>query len=153
MTEYSTKISFIRPGDILKARRVLSDTEFGYATSALRSLVHSSDLVIHAGNGTRSPAGRGNLSRYNGINDARTILFIGDDSFQMTLQESGTIIRKNPDVVVFLINNGGYEIEYCVYGLRRGYNDIASWRYSRAPSFLGVSPDTYTASVRTWGNP
>ncbi|KAI0149818.1 thiamine pyrophosphate enzyme [Hypoxylon sp. NC0597] len=91
-------------------------------------------------------------SRYHGIKDARTILFIGDGSFQMTVQELGTIIRKNLDVVLFLINNDGYTIERCIHGLRRSYNDVASWKYLQAPSFFGASPDTYTASVKTWGD-
>ncbi|KAL7620319.1 hypothetical protein AAE478_009313 [Parahypoxylon ruwenzoriense] len=90
-------------------------------------------------------------SNYHGIEDARTILFIGDGSFQMTVQELGTIIRKKLDVVLFLINNDGYTIERCIHGLESGYNDITSWRYLQAPSFFGASEDTYTASVRTWG--
>ncbi|KAI1106223.1 thiamine diphosphate-binding protein [Jackrogersella minutella] len=89
-------------------------------------------------------------AQYYGIKDARTILFIGDGSFQMTVQELGTIIRENLDVVLFLINNDGYTIERVIHGLRAGYNDVASWRYLEAPSFFGASKDTYTASARTW---
>ncbi|KAI1205417.1 thiamine diphosphate-binding protein [Annulohypoxylon truncatum] len=91
-------------------------------------------------------------SNYHGIKNARTILFIGDGSFQMTVQELGTIIRNNLDVVLFLINNDGYTIERCIHGLKAGYNDVASWRYLQAPSFFGASGDTYTASARTWGD-
>ncbi|KAI1448712.1 thiamine pyrophosphate enzyme [Annulohypoxylon stygium] len=91
-------------------------------------------------------------SKYHGITNARTILFIGDGSFQMTVQELGTIIRKNLDVVLFLVNNDGYTIERCIHGLKAGYNDVASWRYLQAPSFFGASDDTYTASARTWGD-
>lgn len=91
-------------------------------------------------------------SKYHGIKDARTILFIGDGSFQMTVQELGTIIRLNLDVVLFLINNDGYTIERCIHGLRQGYNDVAPWRYLQAPSFFGAREDTYTAQVRTYGD-
>ncbi|KAI0146125.1 thiamine diphosphate-binding protein [Xylariaceae sp. FL1272] len=80
----------------------------------------------------------------------RTILFIGDGSFQMTVQELGTIIRHNLDVTVILLNNDGYTIERVIHGLRQKYNDVAAWRYTQAPSFFGAD-DTFTATVRTCG--
>lgn len=90
--------------------------------------------------------------RYHGIADARTILFIGDGSFQMTAQEMSTIIRHSLDVVVFLVNNDGYTIERCIHGLTQPYNDVAAWRYLQAPKFFGAdAAETYTASARTWG--
>ncbi|KAK4939012.1 hypothetical protein LTR10_020671 [Elasticomyces elasticus] len=90
-------------------------------------------------------------SNYHGINDARTVLLIGDGSFQMTVQELATIIRHNLNVVVFLINNDGYTIERCIHGLRQGYNDITPWRYLAAPNFFGASEDTYLGSAKTYG--
>ena len=91
-------------------------------------------------------------SRYHGLKSARTILFIGDGSFQMTVQELGTIVRLGLDVVVFLINNDGYTIERCIHGLDQGYNDVAPWRYLQAPGFFGAPEDAYTARVKTWGD-
>lgn len=91
-------------------------------------------------------------SNYHGIDDGRTILLIGDGSFQMTAQELATIIRHRLNVVVFLINNDGYTIERCIHGLREGYNDVSSWRYLQAPSFFGAGNDAYTGSARTWGD-
>ncbi|RDW92718.1 uncharacterized protein DSM5745_00040 [Aspergillus mulundensis] len=90
-------------------------------------------------------------SSYHGISDARTVLFIGDGSFQMTAQEMATIIRLDLDVVVFLINNDGYTIERCIHGRKQVYNDIGRWRYLEAPKLFGARSDTFTASVRTWG--
>lgn len=83
--------------------------------------------------------------------DARTILLIGDGSFQMTAQELSTIIRQKLDVIVFLINNNGYTIERAIHGRRQGYNDIAGWRYLEAPSFFGAKEDSFTARASTWG--
>ncbi|KAI1270023.1 thiamine diphosphate-binding protein [Xylariaceae sp. FL1019] len=80
----------------------------------------------------------------------RAILFIGDGSFQMTVQELGTIIRHNLDVTVILLNNDGYTIERVIHGLRQKYNDVAPWRYTEAPSFFGAN-DTFTATARTCG--
>ncbi|KAI1742352.1 thiamine diphosphate-binding protein [Xylaria scruposa] len=90
-------------------------------------------------------------SKYHGIQSARTILFIGDGSFQMTVQELGTIIRHNLNVTVILINNDGYTIERVIHGLKQGYNDVASWRYLQAPGFFGAKDDTFTAKVKTLG--
>ncbi|KAI0516987.1 thiamine diphosphate-binding protein [Xylaria bambusicola] len=90
-------------------------------------------------------------SGYNGIKSARTILFIGDGSFQMSAQELGTIIRHNLNVTVVLINNDGYTIERVIHGLKQGYNDIATWRYLQAPAFFGAKEDTFTAKVETLG--
>ncbi|KAI3317296.1 pyruvate decarboxylase [Xylariaceae sp. AK1471] len=87
--------------------------------------------------------------QYHGIQSARTILFIGDGSFQMTVQELGTIIRHNLNVTVFLINNDGYTIERVIHGLKQGYNDVATWRYTEAPSFFGAKKDTFTATAKT----
>ncbi|MCJ1300466.1 hypothetical protein MMC08_003263 [Hypocenomyce scalaris] len=91
------------------------------------------------------------MSKYHGFKDARTILLIGDGSFQMTVQELATIIRHNLNVVVFLINNDGYTIERCIHGLNQGYNDIPSWRYLQAPNFFGAPANAYTGSARTYG--
>ncbi|EPE02815.1 pyruvate decarboxylase [Ophiostoma piceae UAMH 11346] len=82
---------------------------------------------------------------------ARTILFIGDGSFQMTAQELSTIIRLNLNVIVFLVNNNGYTIERCIHGRKQGYNDVANWRYLEAPSFFGADKDAFVSSARTWG--
>lgn len=90
-------------------------------------------------------------SRYHGIQSARTILFIGDGSFQMSVQELGTIIRHNLNVTVVLINNDGYTIERVIHGLRQGYNDVAAWRYLQAPGFFGAKENTFTAKVTTLG--
>ncbi|KAF4549240.1 Pyruvate decarboxylase-like protein 1 [Elsinoe fawcettii] len=80
----------------------------------------------------------------------RTILFIGDGSFQMTAQELSTIIREELNVVVFLLNNDGYTIERCIHGLKEGYNDVARWRYLLAPAMMGAREDTYIKRAATW---
>ncbi|PNP45431.1 pyruvate decarboxylase [Trichoderma gamsii] len=89
-------------------------------------------------------------SKWHNINAAKTILFIGDGSFQMTVQEMSTMIKHNLDVVIVLINNDGYSIERFIHGRKQGYNDVARWRYLEAPSFFGAPKDTYTASAKTW---
>jgi pyruvate decarboxylase len=90
--------------------------------------------------------------KYYGIKEPRTVLFMGDGSFQMTVQELATIIHHDLDVTVFLINNDGYTIERCLHGKKQPYNTVSRWRYIQAPDFFGASEDTYTASCKTWGD-
>lgn len=83
----------------------------------------------------------------------RTILLDGDGSFQVTAQELSTIIHKRVDMVVFIINNGGYTYERWIHGKDEEYNEIAPWDYLAAPKLFGEAPEGYpvrTHRVRTW---
>ncbi|KAJ9401370.1 hypothetical protein DTO282F9_1567 [Paecilomyces variotii] len=149
--------SFLRPGDI-----VLGETGtpgYGVRQMSLPKHTRLFTPVTWLSIGYMLPAAQGAAlaqeelvisSNYNGIQDARTILLIGDGSFQMTAQELGTIIRHQLNVVIFLINNDGYTIERCIHGRNQRYNDIARWRYLQAPGFFGAQEDTFTASASTW---
>ena len=90
-------------------------------------------------------------NKYHDHDKARTILFIGDGSFQMTAQEMSTMIKHELDVIIFLINNDGYSIERFIHGRKQSYNDVAPWRYLEAPSFFGAPEGTYTARAKTYG--
>jgi pyruvate decarboxylase len=88
----------------------------------------------------------------------RTILIIGDGSFQMTVQELSTIIREELNFLLILVNNDGYTIERCIHGKDQTYNDVARWRYLNAPAFFGAAEKSEngsyaatTAFVRTCG--
>lgn len=65
------------------------------------------------------------------------ILFIGDGSLPMSVQELSTMINQNVNAIVFTINNDGYTIERAIHGRNQGYNDVASWRHLQALSFFG----------------
>jgi pyruvate decarboxylase len=89
---------------------------------------------------------------YGGKGNTRTILMIGDGSFQVTAQELATIIRQDLDVIVFVINNDGYTIERAIHGLTEEYNDIGRWNYLLAPEFFGSAKGSVrTATAKTWG--
>jgi len=62
-------------------------------------------------------------------NDRRVILFVGDGSLQLTLQEIGTMIRHGLNPYIFVLNNDGYEIERCIHGPKRVYNDIQPYNH------------------------
>lgn len=88
---------------------------------------------------------------YHGVSKPRTVLFIGDGSLQMTIQEISTMIRHDLDVVIFVLNNAGYTIERCIHGLDQKYNDVPGWRYLAAPTLFGAREgQTFTARVETW---
>ncbi|KAL2414733.1 Pyruvate decarboxylase [Exophiala dermatitidis] len=89
------------------------------------------------------------------LSKGRTILFEGDGSLQMTVQEFSTIIRKRLDMIVFVINNNGYTIERLIHGRKAHYNDIAQWRYLETASYFGapvndVSYPVKAVQVTTW---
>jgi pyruvate decarboxylase len=145
--------TFVREGDI-----VMGETGTpGYGAREMR-LPPNTRLftpVTWLSIGYMLPAAQGaalaQRERSTGQKAGRTILLVGDGSFQMTVQELGTIIKEKLNVVVFLINNDGYTIERCIHGADEKYNDVARWRYLEAPSFFGAEKGTYTASARTFG--
>lgn len=154
---------FIRPGDIVMGETGTS----GYGVREMRTPpnVRVFAPVTWLSIGYMLPAAQGAAlaqrqmreeAQYNGngndqTKSGRTILFIGDGSLQMTVQEISTMIRHNLDVIIVVLNNDGYTIERAIHGLKENYNDVAAWRYLGAPSFFGAKEGTYTASAKTWG--
>ena len=57
----------------------------------------------------------------------RTLLFIGDGSLQLTVQELSTMMRRGVAPIIFVLNNEGYTIERYLHGIDRKYNDIHNW--------------------------
>ncbi|BEJ14932.1 hypothetical protein CspHIS471_0406990 [Cutaneotrichosporon sp. HIS471] len=67
----------------------------------------------------------------------RTVLFVGDGSFQLTVQEVGTIVRRGVPAYIFVLNNDGYEIERLIHGPNAGYNEIQMYDLQMCLPFLG----------------
>ncbi|KAK9670818.1 hypothetical protein K7432_017415 [Basidiobolus ranarum] len=67
----------------------------------------------------------------------RVILFVGDGSFQLTCQEVSVMIRLGLRPVIFLLNNNGYTIERLIHGVKRTYNDIDNWDFSKTLDYFG----------------
>lgn len=84
----------------------------------------------------------------------RVICFEGDGSFQLTCQELSTIMRLELDVIMFVIENDGYEIERWVHGPEAHYNDIQRWQYSKIPEVLTIPEEEEGGKkekkVKTW---
>lgn len=73
--------------------------------------------------------------------DSRGVLFIGDGSAQLTIQELATIMRQGLNPVIFLINNNGYTIERAIHGKKLAYNDIAPMDWQKIPAAFGATDD------------
>lgn len=70
----------------------------------------------------------------------RTILFIGDGSLQLTVQEISSMIRWDLKPILFVLNNKGYTIERHLHGWDRKYNDVANWNYTSLLSTFQGKP-------------
>ncbi|KAL8635852.1 MAG: hypothetical protein Q9228_006698 [Teloschistes exilis] len=82
--------------------------------------------------------------------DRRTILFVGDGSFELTAQELSTMIRQNLHPIIFVICNEGYTIERYIHGMDATYNDISTWKFKDLVSvFGGTEQNSRTWQVRT----
>jgi indolepyruvate decarboxylase len=81
----------------------------------------------------------------------RTILITGEGSHQLTANEIGSMRRFGANVIVFVLNNGGYLIERALEeNPDWSYNDLAPWRYADLPRALGCA-DWFAARVTTLG--
>ncbi|KAL2001572.1 hypothetical protein VTN02DRAFT_1572 [Thermoascus thermophilus] len=80
----------------------------------------------------------------------RTILFVGDGSFQFTVQEISTMLRKGLNPIIFVICNNGYTIERYIHGWKESYNDIQPWKFKDIPLAFGAKETDYKGyQIRT----
>lgn len=79
----------------------------------------------------------------------RPLLFIGDGSLQMTVQEFSSILRRGLKPIVFVFNNHGYTIERVILGPNAGYNDVQNWRYSELPQMMAEGQPLLSLHVST----
>lgn len=70
----------------------------------------------------------------------RTVLVVGDGSFQLTAQELSTMIRHNLNPIIFVICNEGYTIERYIHGMDAVYNDVQEWKYKDLLAVFGADP-------------
>lgn len=57
----------------------------------------------------------------------RVILFVGDGSLQLTVQEISSMIKNKTKPYIFVLNNNGYTIEKLIHGETADYNSIQPW--------------------------
>ena len=81
--------------------------------------------------------------------ERRHLLFIGDGSFQLTMQELSSILRHKLKPIIFLINNDGYTIERLILGEAASYNDIQPWKYSALCDVFASDTPFHSCRVTT----
>ncbi|KAF9891133.1 Pyruvate decarboxylase 1 [Aspergillus nanangensis] len=83
------------------------------------------------------------------LGNRRTVLFVGDGSLQLTVQELSTMIRNKLNPIVFVICNDGYTIERFIHGWDAGYNDIQPWDVKSLPVVFGAKDQYKGYRVKT----
>jgi len=80
----------------------------------------------------------------------RTVLFVGDGSFQLTAQELSTMIRLGLKPIIFVICNDGFTIERFIHGMDAAYNDIQPWAFKDLVKVFGAKEGEYkTFQIKT----
>src|SRR5262249_8516291 len=124
--------AFVRPGDVLVVEDGTSLAGAGELDLPADATVGSQAL----GWGSLGYTARALLGPPVAAPRRRQLLFTGDGSFQLTVQELSTILRHRLKAFVFLINNHGYTIERAILGKDDVYNDVADWKYTHLPHVL-----------------
>lgn len=136
--------NFIRPGDVVLAEAGTSN--IGLTREVLPADVSYISANIWGSIGYTLPA---TLGTCLAAPERRSLLFIGDGSFQLTAQELSSLLRHDQKPVVFLVNNRGYTIERFIHGMTDAYNDIANWDYAALPGVLSDRDRFIVRVVRT----
>ena len=127
------------PPDALWVRDItLSNSIWGNRAPLLRragSAVHA----MGGGIGQGLPMA---LGAALGAPGRRTVALIGDGGFALSLGELATVAETRPDLVILLMNDGGYgvirNIQDHDYGGRRCYADIKSPHFGLLAESLGI---------------
>lgn len=78
----------------------------------------------------------------------RVLLFTGDGSLQLTVQELSSMLSNGCKPIIFVLNNRGYTIEkYINTPTQTGYNDIPKWNYIMLIGAFGGNAFVTTAST------
>lgn len=82
----------------------------------------------------------------------RVILFIGDGSLQLTVQEISTMVKWGLKPYLFVLNNDGYTIERLIHGENAQYNEIQPWKnLDLLPLFSAKDYETHrVATTGEW---
>jgi len=122
---------FLQPGDVL-----VSDTGTSFFASSNLNLPEEATFIGQPIWGSLGYALPAVLGTCLAAPERRHLLFLGDGAFQMTAQELSTILLRDLNPIVFLLNNDGYTIERLIYGADSSYNDINPWHYGRLPTAM-----------------
>lgn len=137
---------FIRQNDIIIAET--GTCSMGLAFARLPQGVTFHNQSLWGSIGWATPAAFGAAVA---ADNRRVLLFTGEGSHQLTVQEIGQFARRGLRPIIFVLNNSGYLIERLLCkDPDIVYNDVAQWRYSELPHAFGCD-GWFTARVTTCG--
>ncbi|KAI5965892.1 PDC1 [Candida pseudojiufengensis] len=123
-----TKVSsWFQEGDIIITETGTS--AFGIIQSRFPNNTIGISQVLWGSIGYSVPATFGAAMAIQEMNPLRrVILFVGDGSLQLTVQEISTMCKwECNNIYLFVLNNDGYTIERLIHGQNATYNDIQPW--------------------------
>jgi indolepyruvate decarboxylase len=143
---YPRFAAFMRPDDIIVGETGTVSMGLAFATLPKGARFHNQPLWASIGWATPAAVGAAVASP-----ERRLVLFTGDGSHQLTVQEIGLFGQLGLKPVIFVLNNDGYLIERLLCkDPEIAYNDIVPWRYTELPRAFGCD-DWFTARVATCG--
>ena len=134
----------LRENDILVADA--GSFQFG---SALFKLPRGATYITQGGWGSIGYGTPATFGACMADKNRRVILFVGDGSNQMTVQEFSSMLVNKCKPIIFLVNNSEYTIEKYLKAAPKPapYNNIASWDYAKLLEAFGG--DFFSAKVHT----
>jgi pyruvate decarboxylase len=117
---------FIESGDVVVAETGTSSVGALEMPLPAKAIYLTQILWGSIGWATGAAVGAAFAAREMGLK-GRTLLFTGDGSLQLTVQELSTVMRHGLTPTIFVLNNKGYTIERYLHGRDRRYNDIVNW--------------------------
>jgi indolepyruvate decarboxylase len=143
---YPRYAAFLHAGDTVVLET--GSTSLGMTPTILPNGVRVEAQVLWGSIGWATPAAFGIALADPG---RRTVLITGEGSHQLTANDIGAMGRFGANVIVFVLNNGGYLIERALEeNPDWTYNDLAPWNYAELPKALGCA-NWHTARVNTLG--
>ena len=143
---YPRYAAFLRAGDTVVLET--GSTSLGVAPTILPDGVRVEAQVLWGSIGWATPAAFGIALADPG---RRTVLITGEGSHQLTANDIGAMGRFGANVIIFVLNNGGYLIERALEeNPDWTYNDLAPWNYAQLPKALGCT-EWHTSRVTTLG--
>ncbi|EBU5586690.1 alpha-keto acid decarboxylase family protein [Salmonella enterica] len=131
---WQTLQQYLKPGDI-----ILVDQGTAAFGAAALSLPDGAEVVVQPLWGSIGYSLPAAFGAQTACPDRRVILIIGDGAAQLTIQETGSMLRDGQAPVILLLNNDGYTVERAIHGAAQRYNDIASWNWTQIPPALNAA--------------
>ncbi len=121
--------SWLRPGDVVITETGTSSfgiiqTQFPPKTTGISQVLWGS-IGFSVGACLGAVMGAEEIDKKK-----RVILFVGDGSLQLTVQEISTMIKWGVNPYIVVLNNDGYTIERLIHGPESSYNDVQSWDHT-----------------------